>query len=532
MTQNDKEIVKSALNFLYWVVNYCFIEDKITGAEIKFNLWPEQRRILKQFLTAIRLIILKARQLGLTWLTAAYCLWLSMFNKLQLIVVISAKEDWAIEFLDRVKFIFDRLPVWMKPKVLKRTGQELTFGYEEKDENGNIVIKGLNSTIKSLATTPEGAQSKTVTLLVLDETARNRYVKQIWGASKPGLDSGGGRVIVISNSIKDGVGWGWTRQLYTDSMKGINDFVRIFLAWWAHPNRGKNFLEQQKTEGMDEDDISQHYPETEQEAISTMLGSYFGKVLARHTNPLKGIRGYLIRNKADDLEFVEHTNGLLEIWRYPYYLHQDWDGLYWKNRYVIGSDISEGLGGTYSVAYVKDQLTDEIICRARSNRIDADDWGYFLYDLGYWYDKALICPERTGAGITTCKCLEKLNYPRLYVRMRPALAGNPMTKEIGWHESQTSRPELCQDLKTYLKTTQAQIYCGLLIEECSTFIRDENGRLGPEEGKLADCVFAAGCMEQASYFSAGPPKQIQPELTGWRARLRNERKEETVWARP
>lgn len=504
-----RECFKVINSFLYFVLNYCWIEDKATSQAIPFNLWDSQRHILKKFLTAYRLILLKARQLGLTWLCAAYALWLCVTKPLQLVVVISAKEDWAIEFLDRVKFILDRLPAWMIPELTKRTGQTLEFKHQNN----------LLSTIKSLATTPEGAQSKTPTLLILDETSRNRYIKEIWASSKPGIDVAKGRIIIISNSIKDGVGWSWTRDIFTKSMTKINDFKRIFMPWWDHPGRSrKHFIEQQKAEGMDEEDISQHYPSTEQEAISTLLGSYFGKVLARHQTTLPGIRGYLAATKHKELEFIEDPKGIIELWRYPYHLTQQFDGVWWENRYAIGSDISEGLGETYSVAYVLDRKMDEIVCRVRSNRIDAYEWANMLFNLSRFYNNAngnaLICPERTGAGITTCKRLQGLDA-NLYVKIIPAKAGNPVTKIIGWQETRESKHELCGDLKTWLRLTQGNVYCSLLIDECSTFIRHENGKLEHEEGKLDDCVMGAGCTVKASHFIGDPPKAVPEEATGW-----------------
>jgi hypothetical protein len=338
--QQAEECYQVCRSFTYFILNYCWIEDKIESKPIPFDLWPSQRAILADFTEAYRLIILKARQLGLTWMCAAYSLWLCITKPLQLVVVISAKEDWAIEFLDRVKFILDRLPDWMIPPVNKRTGQILEFTHRN-----NLI-----SQIKSLATTPEGAQSKTPTLMILDETARNRYVREIYNSSKPGLDAGGGRIIVISNSIKTGVGWSWTRDIYQKSMQRINDFRRIFMPWSAHPLRRPNFLEQQQREGMDDEDISEHYPETEAEAVSTRLGSYFGKVLARHDEYLMdGAAGTLKKDQFKDIVFEPADRGELEVWRYPYNLVEDWDGLMWKRRYCIGSDVSEGIGESYSV---------------------------------------------------------------------------------------------------------------------------------------------------------------------------------------
>ena len=80
-----------------------------------------------------------------------------MFNYNELIVIVSGdNEDFAVEFLDRVKFIFDALPVWMKPQVLKRNETTLQFGVETTDKKtGETTVTGLNSSIKSLSLRPD-----------------------------------------------------------------------------------------------------------------------------------------------------------------------------------------------------------------------------------------------------------------------------------------------------------------------------------------------------------------------------------------
>lgn len=464
-------------SFEYFLSEYVWIEDKVLSCAIRFILWISQTKILPKFLISKRLVILKARQLGLTWLTAAYCLWLSITKPLQLIVVISAKEDWAIEFLDRVKFICDRLPVWLVPTILKRTGQEISFDHF-----------GLNSIIKSLATTPEGAQSKTPTLLVLDESALNRYIKEIWAGSKPGIDAGGGRIIIISNAIKNGPGWPWTRNIFSNAMSGLNDFQRIFMPWSAHPNRGIDFIERQKAEGMDDDDISMHYPSSEDEAISAMLGSYFGKTLARF-KPYQGKKGRLELLESGKVKFTFDNEGILEIWNHPQ--------PHWKDRYAIGSDVSEGLGNTYSVAYVYDRLDMCYVARMRSNRISADIWAMRLIELAKYYNNAKLGPESNGAGITTIHTLRG-KYKNLYCVRKPGRIKGEIALRYGWLETTETKQVLTDDLKRYYREVFSEVPCAMLIDESSTFIRHENGKLAHEAGKLDDCVIAAGIAIQVS----------------------------------
>ena len=505
------------MSFAFFL-QYCMIEDKLTASAIPFLLWPAQEKILPAISGSPRLIILKARQLGLTWLTAAYCLWLVLARPLQLIIIISISEDIAIEFLDRMKFMLSRLPDWItQGRIKSQTTQTITVNHPE----------GV-SVVKSLPTTDFGAQSKTPDLLILDETCWNRSISEIYAASKPGIDAAGGRIIIISNTIKTAPGWSWTRGIFTGALKGENDFTRIFLPWTARPDRPVDFRRRQVREGMDEDDIIEQYPETEEEAISILTGSYFGKVLARHTGLKKGLNGDLARNKLKEIEWTPAPQGILEVWRYPYPELDGYDGRPWLWRYAVGSDVSEGLGQTYSVAYVIDRVHDEIVARMRSNRVDAYQWAELLYLLSCWYDGAVICAERTGAGQTTVKRLAELNANQ-YVRTVPAKVGGGLTTEIGWHESQEAKHLLCGELKTWLRTMKGTLYDGVLLDECSTWIKHEGtGRLGPEEGHLGDCVIAAGCTVIGAQSYGGAAEKVKPEPTGWLKREIEGRK--SVWA--
>jgi len=488
------EYERCVYGFEHFVDAHCFIQDRKPGGSseaVPFKLWPGQKQVVSLILRATYLAVLKARQLGLTWLVAAYVLWRAMFRYHELVIVISAKEDLAIEFLDRVKFMFDRLPVWMKPAVRVRNNTELSFGYETKDERGNVKIDGLNSTIKSVPSTPDAGQSKTISLLVMDETALNRYCKQIWGSAKPTLEHAHGQAIIISNPSKTMPGWSWTRDLCVSALAKLNEFVLAFLDWKCVPGRGDDFLEMQKRAGLDDEDISMQYPTTVQEALSSLGGSYFGNTIARFEQGRPGERGVLTLDETNGgMKFHPDPAGILEVWRRP---ERDW-----ASRYAIGSDVSEGLGNTYSVAYVYDRFLNEFVARLRSNRIPADVWAKELIKLGVYYNYAMIGPERNGAGITTVIHLQGEMYPNLFYRQRPGKIHGEFVKEYGWLETEEAKQILADELKRHYREIFQTVPCRCLLEESATFIRHENGRLAHEDGKMDDCVIAAGIALQVS----------------------------------
>lgn len=503
-TREDRieEILKCGESFLYWLDNYAYIEDKTEGSAVRFKLWESQLKILPVFITAVYLFILKARQLGLTWLCAAYALWLILFRKNQNVFCISQKEDLAVKFLNRVKFIFDHLPDWMRPVVLRRNDSVLHFGEEKKDSKANVYVTGLNSLIYSSTTTPSGAQSETINLLILDEAALIEHLRKIWRSSKPGVDSAKGRILVISNAIKDGPGWSWFREWYLKAWRKEAGRIKyLFMPWWDRPGRirrlvphpdGSNtriaeFLATEMIEGMDSDDISMHYPSSIEEAVEAMSGSYFGRHLAKHNQFKKGKRGVLEEDKDGKIIFEEARGGAMEVWKMP-------EPERWTNRYVIGSDISEGLGQTDSGAYAFDRVDRKFIARLKSSNIDADQWGDELARFGKWLGKCLIVPELSGAGQSTVKRLRKLEYPRLFRDKKPNKIGAKPSLLYGLPETRDNKKMISALLKTYFREAPESVPDGELIDQCTTYIRHSDRSLGKEDdSKKDDLVVAAAC---------------------------------------
>ena len=57
-----------------------FIYDATGQDWIRFELWPAQAETLAAMAGSRKLVILKARQLGISWLCLSYALWLMVFQ--------------------------------------------------------------------------------------------------------------------------------------------------------------------------------------------------------------------------------------------------------------------------------------------------------------------------------------------------------------------------------------------------------------------------------------------------------------------
>lgn len=249
---------------------------------------------------------------------------------------------------------------------------------------------------------------------------------------------------------------------------------------------------------------------------ASLASCFFAGVLEGHRYVAKGEPGRLFENERRELEFRTDYKGNIELWRFPYFLSRDWDDVHWTNRYVVGTDISEGLARDWSVAYVFDRLSREFVCRMRSNTTDAHVWAHRVFALARYYENALIVPERNGAGQTTVKELLNLKA-NIYAGSKPNKVRGGILNQFGWNENRDNKQILCGDLRNYL-AGKPYLYDNLLLEECATFVVDDNDRLGADKDFHDDCVIAAGLCLQGDQ-DLPKPEALSTPAEGWRERL-------------
>ena len=104
-----KEIVKAGKDPVYFTVNYGRISHPQKGT-IPFKAYDYQQALLKDYTDYRFNIILKARQLGISTVTAAYVSWLMLFHKEKNILVVATKLQTATNLVKKVKAIIKNPP--------------------------------------------------------------------------------------------------------------------------------------------------------------------------------------------------------------------------------------------------------------------------------------------------------------------------------------------------------------------------------------------------------------------------------------
>jgi hypothetical protein len=284
-------------------------------------------------------------------------------------------------------------------------------------------------------------------------------------------------------------------------------------------------IQAERESGMSEEMIQQEFYCSFEACLAAC---FFAGALDGHTKVISGAVGSLAVDRQKEVTFTDNHKGIVEAWRFPYHLLETWDDLQWTHRYVIGSDISEGLGQDYSVAYVYDRHYKEFIARMRSNTIDSHRWADRLFDLSRFYGNAMIVPERNGAGITTIDRLRALKA-NIFLKEVIDSVGKQVTAQYGFLETKEAKQLVCGLLKAHLNEKRP-VYDRLLLAECSTFIKDEEKeKLCADAGFHDDCVIAAALALHGD-FALPPCEQIPAPITGWRKRIQDQQVKGQIWA--
>lgn len=230
-----------------------------TVATVRFDLWLEQVRALAAIVVAKLVLLLKARQIGITWLVLAYILWLCLFKPGRVGLLFSKTELDAYELVRRIKVMYERLPEWMRLRV------PLT-----RDSSGSLEWAN-ESRVQSLAATKAAGRSFTASVAFCDEFAFMQWADELYTALKPTIDAGGQLII---NSTANGE-TGLFHDLWEKAEKKLNNFINLFLSWRARPDRDEAWRQRVREEAISAALDQQEYPETPAEAFQNTGGEPF-----------------------------------------------------------------------------------------------------------------------------------------------------------------------------------------------------------------------------------------------------------------
>lgn len=363
----SREYLRCAKSPLYFLEHYGYVLNINEEAWIPFALWPAQRWALVEMNHHDRVVVLKARQLGLSWLALGYALWLMLFRPAAAVGIFSRIETDAQELLDfRIKGMYDRLPAFLMVRAVL-----------ENNKSRWVLSNG--SFAMAFATT--GGRQYTFSLVLVDEADFQPDLPALMAAAKPTVDAGG-RMFLLSSSDKSAPESRF-KQIYRAAKKGDSDWLAIFLPWHARPSRTEAWYEAQKREAIANtgalDDFNAEYPATDTEALAPRT------LDKRIPGPwLEDCRVDSPRLWAADAPALEG----LEVYELPQP----------EAEYVIGADPAEGNPNSDDSALAVLNVATGNEAAALAGKYEPTVFAAHADAIGKWYNHAAIMPERNNHG--------------------------------------------------------------------------------------------------------------------------------------
>lgn len=213
--------------FRYWVKKYAVVQDAVTKEQIPVTLWSAQLDYLKRVFKGEDIALLKARQLGMTEALKLYVTWCLNFKPNFIIYIFNQDKIYAQEFL-RLKIdpTWQAMPDWMRRPLRKSDDGEVSIR-EYGDSWGR-------TTIYAMAATSKSSRSQAPNLVIYDEAAYIKYLKEAYAGSVHGTESAHGQTIMQSTSNGP---WGEFYETFQGAKAHTNRFTALFYPWWCRPGR-------------------------------------------------------------------------------------------------------------------------------------------------------------------------------------------------------------------------------------------------------------------------------------------------------
>lgn len=448
---------------------------------INVDMRQPQMESAQMFQDERRVAVLKARQIGWSTLVSAYTFWLTFFHYGKAAAVLSRREDPdAIVIVSKIKLGYDLLPMWMKKR-----GPRITNDHQTK-----IIFSNL-STIESDSSKDNPIRGRTFDLVVLDEFGKFPNPEQAWQSAMPATEYG--QLLVIGNANFYGSRW-WT--LYTDSKKGLTDFVTKFYPWnidgmgW----RTDEWLAKE-TSSMTPQERAAEYPNNDEECWMAAGSPVFDVEVIKEypvEEPLVGI--------FNGEKFVQTENGWLKLWVPPVV----------GRKYVIGADTARGLAhGDYSAAVVFDQYGTHVA--SLHCHLKPVAFATALDGVGRWYNNALLGVESNKDGAAVLDTLtDALYYPNLYQREIFNEVYERVVIKYGWETTDQTKPIAITQFNSALIAEIVKTKDVRLITEILSYRYLGDGKMG---GSPHDDMVMAGAIANQMFKQLWTPKAaVEEEL--------------------
>ena len=483
-----------------------------SGTVVPFRLNDAQRKlyaVAKRQQDAgkpVRLIILKARQLGFSTLTEGLIFHACATRRNVNALIVAHREDATANLFRMSKLFYDELPAPVKPMLRASNAQELVFENPSKLRSEREARPGLRSRIRCATAGGRGiGRSDTLQCVHLSEYAfwpdgADGKASTLAGILQA-VPSLPGTMVVIESTAN---GFEDFKERWDAAVAGENDFEPVFFAWFENPDYampvvpGTEWTPEERDlkaayQLTDEqlqwrrwcianncggslDMFRQEYPASPGEAfLHSGTGVFDNEQIVLRLERLPSPAG---RGEFADGEWTESETGAITLYELPE------EGV----PYVLGGDTA-GEGSDYFTAIVIDNVSGRIVAKLRQ-KYSEPEYVRQICALGRFYNDALVAIETNFSTYPVMK-LQEMEYPNQYSREREDTYTRQMKKSYGFRTDRQSRPRAIANLVEVFSSHPEWFTDRELLEEMLTFCYNEDHRPEALAGKHDDLVMGA-----------------------------------------
>ena len=483
-----------------------------SGTVVPFRLNDAQRKlyaVAKRQQDAgkpVRLIILKARQLGFSTLTEGLIFHACATRKNVNALIVAHREDATANLFRMSKLFYDELPAPVKPMLRASNAQELVFENPSKLRSEREARPGLRSRIRCATAGGRGiGRSDTLQCVHLSEYAfwpdgADGKASTLAGILQA-VPSLPGTMVVIESTAN---GFEDFKERWDAAVAGENDFEPVFFAWFENPDYsmpvvpGTEWTPEERDlkaayQLTDEqlqwrrwcianncggslDMFRQEYPASPGEAfLHSGTGVFDNEQIVLRLERLPSPAG---RGEFADGEWTESETGAITLYELPE------EGV----PYVLGGDTA-GEGSDYFTAIVINNVSGRIAAKLRQ-KYSEPEYVRQIYALGRLYNDALVAIETNFSTYPVMK-LQEMEYPNQYSREREDTYTRQMKRSYGFRTDRQSRPRAIANLVEVFSSHPEWFTDRELLEEMLTFCYNEDHRPEALAGKHDDLVMGA-----------------------------------------
>lgn len=471
----------------------------------------------------VRIVCLKARQLGISTFAEAFVLWKALRPNVNAMCVAHDLKS-AARIFGIARFLYENLPPSLKPMKRYSSRRELTL--ENPDDATRAVNPGLRSRIEIRSAVDIGSgRGLTLNVLHMSEVALYPRPEFVWTSLSPAVPYTDDSAIILESTAH--LLGGWWKDFWMRSKNGETGFLPVFLPWYLAEEyalsgpaaddllstplsdyerhlqeafgltTGQLAWRRMKIQEMggNEDAFRQDYPTTDEEAFIAVGAPLvpFDRLDLLEQHVQAGTVGDLFGG-----HFVPSPEGRLVVWEFPS-PHES---------YIVGVDPSQGTETSDpSCVQVLSRTTPQRQVACWHGRIGAVELADIVEDLALWYNEAMVAPESDSSGITVLRILRDRGRVPLYRWRYLDKTRGGITSRYGWLTTASSKPPLVASLRHSLLSGHLMLRDLQTIRELRTFVSNERGSAEAAPGCHDDRVMALAIASFCAILDGESPEE-------------------------